>query len=43
MMAVKQKDEESNSNTFVKEVIFGKWFLLREGEKKSNWSKQFSS
>lgn len=33
MMTVKQKAEESNSIMFAKEVIFGRYFSLREGEK----------
>lgn len=36
MMTVKQKAEESNSIMFGKEVIFGRYFSLREGEKYPN-------
>lgn len=35
MMTVKQKAEESNSIMFAKEVIFGRYFSLREEKKKN--------
>lgn len=36
MMTVKQQDEESNSNIFAKEVIFGNKFYLGKEKKSPN-------